>query len=220
MPILAMTANAFGEDRQRCFDAGMNDHVPKPVDRMYSSRPSSCAGCQPAWRPASGAYPLSTQEITAPPPGDNDTRFVEYLREQAGFDIEAGLRSVRNRIASYRRLAAFSPIRMPAMLPSSRSGFAGHDTEGARRLAHTLKGAAGFAGRDYTAGGSAAPRNPDSRPKDPIVLSRAIAEAEAVTRRTCEADQYGRSAVRHGSGHQASPRTGRSWRRHWPNSRR
>ena len=32
IPIVAMTANAFEEDRNKAFDAGMDGHIAKPID--------------------------------------------------------------------------------------------------------------------------------------------------------------------------------------------
>ena len=32
IPIIAMTANAFTEDKERALESGMNDHVAKPID--------------------------------------------------------------------------------------------------------------------------------------------------------------------------------------------
>jgi CheY-like chemotaxis protein len=32
IPIVAMSANVFREDIEKCLEAGMNDHVGKPID--------------------------------------------------------------------------------------------------------------------------------------------------------------------------------------------
>jgi signal transduction histidine kinase/ActR/RegA family two-component response regulator len=57
LPIIAVTANAFVEDRERCLEGGMNDHVAKPVRRRELEEAierwcgSRCHENQPANRP-------------------------------------------------------------------------------------------------------------------------------------------------------------------------
>ena len=43
IPIIAMTANAFEEDRQKAFRSGMNSHISKPIDtKLLTATLQSC----------------------------------------------------------------------------------------------------------------------------------------------------------------------------------
>ena len=56
LPIIAMTANAMAADRERCLEAGMNDHIPKPID------PEELFRVLTRWTKAHN--PAATQEAT------------------------------------------------------------------------------------------------------------------------------------------------------------
>ncbi len=141
LPIIAMTAHATMEERQRCLDAGMNDHVSKPIDpallfetvgRFYRPAPAATAVVPTSTSAAS-------QVSKSAPPADD-------LPSVAGLDNRDGLsRAAGNRKLYLKLLRQFVEQQGPAPAQIT-DALAGNDRPLAERLAHTVKGVAGSLG--------------------------------------------------------------------------
>jgi signal transduction histidine kinase/CheY-like chemotaxis protein len=145
LPVIAMTANAMAGDRQKVLDAGMNDHVAKPirVDDLFATLARWVRPAPPA--PAPEALP-------------------------APLDERVGLASVMGDEALYHRLLRMFSERETDFVDRFRRACATGDRDAATRFAHDLKSVAGSLGMPALQRAAAALEEACGLPVDPPAL--------------------------------------------------
>ncbi len=140
LPIIAMTAHATIEERQRCLAAGMNDHIAKPIDPDNLFETVGAILHTPRKPPR---RPMRRADRAAQRPQDDD---ADDLPSIAGLDTKDGLSRVGgNRKLYLKLLRQFVEQQGPAVEQITEA-LASGDIALAERLAHTLKGVAGNIG--------------------------------------------------------------------------
>ncbi|AMK77900.1 MULTISPECIES: PAS domain S-box protein [Methylomonas] len=140
-PILAMTANAFEEDRRNCLNAGMSDHIPKPVNPevLYELILRWMPPLPEAGKPVVNATLSGEQR-------DNADLLHERLAAIPGLDLKAGLYNVQNKLPFYLRQLRHFAERHAGEADNIRQLLDVGDLEAAQRAAHSLKSSAATLG--------------------------------------------------------------------------
>ena len=136
LPIIAMTANAMLVDRAKALDAGMNDHLPKPID------PGELYAAIKRWFKPHAL--VSSPQSGTPPAAITDREVaIDYLD---GIDLVDGLKRVAGNRPLYRNLLLKFRQSQADAAQEIRQALAAGDRQRAERIAHTIKGIAGSIG--------------------------------------------------------------------------
>ena len=133
-PIIAMTAHALVEERQRCLDAGMNDHVSKPID------PDNLFATLLRWaKPRPNKHSSHILATTKVPD-------EMALPEISGIKVADGLNRVAGNRRLYRDLLGQFAAKQGDAAAQISTALESKDLKLAERIAHTVKGVAGNLG--------------------------------------------------------------------------
>jgi HPt (histidine-containing phosphotransfer) domain-containing protein len=133
LPIVAMTAHALVEERERCLQAGMNDHVTKPID------PDALFAAIARWTKPREIAPIASSE---PEPSTAEAAIPDI----EGVDVAGALRRVAGNKRLYRSLLDQFASKQADADVKIFEALENRDRATAERLAHTLKGIAGNIG--------------------------------------------------------------------------
>jgi PAS domain S-box-containing protein len=149
VPILAMTANAFAEDRDACLAAGMNDHVAKPVV------PQQLFETLARWLRRADAEAASQAQGEPPPAPSGDRGWFDALAQVPGLQRSAGLHHAGGRADAYRAgLVQFARSYGQGLAPVARvldDGALPAQTAELAGALHSLRGAAATLGAQLLA---------------------------------------------------------------------
>ena len=145
LPIVAMTAAALEIDRQRCLEAGMNDHVPKPID------PDVLFAKLLQWIPPGEREmpePIEEPAAVAVEEPANTGPAADLLLSIEGLDVEVGVKRVLGKRDFYEKLVRqfVEGEEVVESVATVRAQLAAGEHEAAERTAHSLKGVAGTIG--------------------------------------------------------------------------
>jgi PAS domain S-box-containing protein len=142
-PVLAMTANAFGEDRIACERAGMQDHIVKPVDpRLFYATLLRWLPANGAAKSGRGARPVVPAAVDAAPAHAD----AGADATPAGLDDSVLARYFDGRVDIYERVLLQFATTYRKGVAALSSAMAGKALDVARREAHSLKSASAAIG--------------------------------------------------------------------------
>ena len=154
LPIIAMTANVFGENRQACLEAGMNDHVAKPVDpeQLFATLlqwlPTGAAAPDrgSAAAPSGGSAAAPSMGSAPAPPTAARQPLLERLAAIDGLDSGAALRHVGGKLALLSRVLTGFVDAYPQGEPALQAAAAARDALALAAACHSLRGACASVG--------------------------------------------------------------------------
>ena len=142
IPVVALTAHAMREERERCFSLGMNEHIAKPINvgKLYSIL---------------SGFLLQKKKMQVKkgkfgPPLGAEAFFVELLRDK-DFEVDKAVNNFSGNLKLYQKISTQFSEKYYNLESTVKTHTEKQEWQDLERLAHTIKGLGGTLGHNELA---------------------------------------------------------------------